>query len=57
MSPCLENPSRQSRTLWDLVEEIGYVLKLFVLFQPHQFYYFPPDRNGFEVDRPIVYVG
>jgi hypothetical protein len=56
MDDRLEDPSRQSRALWVIVEELVHLPKVFFPLQLDRFHYIPRDPNGFEVDRPIIEV-
>jgi len=50
----LKKPSCHTRALWDLVEEVVCLLKVFGLFQLHLLHHFLHDLSGFEVDFPDV---
>ena len=56
MDDRLEDPSRQNRALWELVEEVVRLPKLSVLCQPHLLHHSPIDLNGFEADHRFVAV-
>jgi hypothetical protein len=40
--------------LWVIVEELGHLLKVFVLLHPHRFHHIPRDPNGCEVNCPFI---
>ena len=54
MDDRLEDPSRQSRTLWAPVEGLVHLQKAFDPLQLHRFRDFPRDPSGFEVDNPTI---